>query len=386
MDALLAKILFRAAKASEDEESPERGKYNHHATFTTKMCSKKDGVCSIGTEQERIMSDKEAKAIIDLKVGGACLWIDDSNGSYRLRPAYFVKNRQQFVISCLGFSAEVPADLRDPKVANRVVCTYYHDIDSLQDHTNNVGTEIFTTWKKEFLEREKQYQLNVQEKPKVDSMSKQEKLWKTKKWSDVTITCTDGIIKAHKCILSNACEFFDRVFDSQMQESKTGNVTLASKMMYLNCILEYLYTDQFNFFIPKITPGEASKGNANSLDDTDMCGGQTANADNKATGSSDGQDDDDDGGAQSEIEMRSFTGAEFAELIFVAHLLGLRDLITVIVRTIILAEIIQSKQDYDAVIKIGQFLRLQGKDYEALFKKINTYVQDAVSKHPDYLF
>lgn len=53
-----------------------------------------------------------------------------------------------------------------------------------------------------------------------------------KKWSDVTITCVDGVIKAHKCIISNACEYFDRAFSSGMEESQTNNVILNAKIKY----------------------------------------------------------------------------------------------------------------------------------------------------------
>ena len=63
-------------------------------------------------------------------------------------------------------------------------------------------------------------------------------------YSDVLFRLDDGVVHAHKMILSNRCEFFAAMFRSGMRETIEGEITLpnVSKKVFL-ALMEYVYTD-----------------------------------------------------------------------------------------------------------------------------------------------
>jgi hypothetical protein len=66
-------------------------------------------------------------------------------------------------------------------------------------------------------------------------------------FSDVTLVLEEGKyqIPAHKCVLSNRCEFFKRMLTSQMRESRENKIVISDTKyeVFIN-ILNFIYTDE----------------------------------------------------------------------------------------------------------------------------------------------
>ncbi|XP_021340178.1 kelch-like protein 3 [Mizuhopecten yessoensis] len=69
------------------------------------------------------------------------------------------------------------------------------------------------------------------------------------KYSDVTIKCGDRSFFCHRVVLAAMSEFFECMFDSEMQESQTGEVDLSSlnvcnEVNICEKVLEFMYTGE----------------------------------------------------------------------------------------------------------------------------------------------
>ncbi|KAL7738887.1 hypothetical protein ACLKA6_007511 [Drosophila palustris] len=73
-----------------------------------------------------------------------------------------------------------------------------------------------------------------------------DKLFESKKFSDVTIVAVGGQeIQAHKNILSARCEVFEAMFNNEMEEKLQGRVTITDvDPEVLTEMLRFIYTDQ----------------------------------------------------------------------------------------------------------------------------------------------
>lgn len=83
--------------------------------------------------------------------------------------------------------------------------------------------------------------------PKPTIFEDFEALLVTGNFSDVTIHCGNGDeLKAHKNILSNRSVVFEKMFQQDTMESKTGIVNCGYDLEIMSAILKYIYSGNFN--------------------------------------------------------------------------------------------------------------------------------------------
>lgn len=234
-------------------------------------------------------------------------------------------------------------------------------------------------WTSDFLERIQKFKLFQIQVRKPTILSKLfDAQDSSKSLADITIKCNDGEVKAHKCILWAACDFFQKLLETSMTESKTNVISFNARQLIVSGVLEYFYKDFINFSVKRCggstgpigstTSNSPGSNSHSSLDDHEMV--RTSQKDQ-----ADCQD-------QKEVsnDNNQFVGwslDDMHELIIFAHYLDLKEIIMHTISAIVLHPV-ETAIQYKSLVKIGQFLNTQKVVFFKEFEKINDRVKDCL--------